>query len=109
MVGLMFEAELLKRWSLLLRKHRWKNRPQPRRERQQLGSFGENEGEGVTEEKGDWFRVMRRGRRLLLKHLNASESAASQGLPVVGNRKLASKRRRLSGSHELLNAQMFYQ
>lgn len=84
-VGLMFEMELFKRRSLLLRKHRWKNRPQLRRERRQLGRFGESEGGGMAEEKGAWFRVTRRGRRLLLKHLNASKSAASLGSPVVGS------------------------
>lgn len=39
----------------------------------------------MAEEKGAWFRVTRRGRRLLLKHLNASKSAASLGSPVVGS------------------------
>lgn len=36
--------------------------------------------------KGDWFRVTKRGRRLLLKHLNTSKSAASQGPRVLGNK-----------------------
>lgn len=69
----------------------------PERKKRLLGRFDE------SQEEGDRRRVRRRGRRLLLKCLNETKSAASQGPPVGGNRKWASKKRWLCGIHVRLN------